>query len=122
MTQKHILPRKDEIINVPVNEIKQAKITSIDVSTWSEKLAGKPEQLKKFQNPEQEIVIFNFKTQEGLTGEDTAVLHRPLPSTSKLAKIISMYGQVTEGQEIQVLFNEHGYARIYLGAQGVSEE
>lgn len=109
-----------KFIETPTDAIEDGTITKLTMMTWREKLTRQmtdptklAEALKKFDNPEETIVLVEFETnKEKIKGDDAIKHYDPCPTNSKLGKITAKYGNLKVGLPIKIEFDGNGYSSI----------
>ncbi len=117
MTKKSIELNKDNVIQNPKDQIIDARIVELKLTTWAEEILDK-EVLAKFDEPEQQIVKIYYEaiTEDGTTynnNECYAWYDNP-HELSKLGKFITKYGEFKEGINCKVHFNSKGESKLDL--------
>lgn len=105
------LPTKNDVREVPRNDVVDATVIDIQVKTWRDIISK--DKIDKFDNPEEEQIIVKYDAQ-GFVREEKFRNDTNPTTTSKTGRYLVRYDEFKVGQTIKVDFDNEGKSSILL--------
>ena len=80
-----------------------AKVTRLGMTTAKEMFA------EKARNPEQEVLVIFFATEDGVKGQTPYSYYKHPSQRSKIARFVREYGQPKVGMAVTIVRDENGF-------------
>lgn len=107
---------KSQVVEIPKDVILDGIVVDVLLTTWRE-LLDNEESIKKFNNPDQQIVNIKFECKHEdkiFKGTQNLTYDSNPSSNSKLGKFLNKYETLEAGTKIKVLYDGEGYPEIKL--------
>jgi len=105
------LPTKNDVREVPKNDVIEAIVIDIQVKTWKELISK--DKIDKFDNPEEEQIIVKYDA-KGFIREEKFKNEANPTTTSKTGRYLVRYEEFKIGQKVKVDFDNEGKSTILL--------
>lgn len=105
------LPTKENLRQVPKDEIVDATVINLEVKTWRDFISA--DKLEKFDNPDEKLIFVKYDY-NGFIREEKFAYHETPTTTSRLGRYLVKYDKFEIGSQIKVQFDEEGKSNIVL--------
>jgi len=108
---------KQDVVQSPADTIVKGEILEVGLTTWTDHLKDHPDRLKKFDNPEQQILTIRAKVEwegENLAINDTVPYSEKPTNLSKQGRLLEKYGQLNVGTQVMIIFDGKGIGKLHV--------
>ena len=113
MTNEEFEINASNVIPAPRDTILDAHVIGLKKTTWREHLQDE-EKIRKFKNPDEQIVSITWRTENGFEGSEQVPFYEKPSDNTKLGKILKKYGDLRKGTRLKILFDSNGYPSVHL--------